>query len=307
MNEMLHRMTRNTSLLIVALGLATGAGHAQGGRGPADHPAVTVMGQTYTPASILARNMGTTEDQETQFPPHKIVGDIYYVGTKTLASFLVVTPQGNILIDTTYERNIPVIRKSVEQLGFKFSDVKIVLGNHAHGDHMEGDAMVKQLTGAQVMAMAEDVPALQAMKPGGKEHPVDKVLHDGESVTLGGTTLVAHLTAGHTRGGTTWTTKVQEGGKTYDVVFFCSLRAGGAVTPAIAAELDHSFASVRALPCDVPLGDHPAQYGMNAKYAKLKSGAPNPFVDKANCLREADIQEAMYHAVVQEQQKAGVQ
>ena len=307
MNETPYRMTLNTGLLIVALGLATAAGYAQGGRGPADHPAVTVMGQTYTPASILARNMGTTEDQETQFPPHKIVGDIYYVGTKTLASFLVVTPQGNILIDTTYERNTPAIRKSVEQLGFKFSDIKIVLGNHAHGDHMEGDAMVKQLTGAQVMAMAEDVPALQAMKPGGKEHPVDKVLHDGESVTLGGTTLVAHLTAGHTRGGTTWTTRVQEGGKTYDVVFFCSLRAGGAVTPAIAAELDHSFAVVRALPCDVPLGDHPAQYGMNAKYAKLKSGGPNPFVDKANCLREADIQEAMYHAVVQEQQKAGIQ
>jgi len=307
MNETLRRMRLKTGLMIVVLGLATGAGHAQGGRGPADHPAVTVMGQTYTPASILARNMGSTEDQETQFPPHKIVGDVYYVGTKTLASFLVVTPQGHILIDTTYERNVPVIRKSVEQLGFKFSDVKIVLGNHAHGDHMEGDAMVKQLTGAQVMAMAEDVPALQAMKPGGKEHPVDKILHDGESVTLGGTTLVAHLTAGHTRGGTTWTTKVQEGGKTYDVVFFCSLRAGGAVTPAIAAELDHSFASVRALPCDVPLGDHPAQYGMNAKYANLKSGGPNPFVDKANCLREADIQEAMYHAVVQEQQKAGIQ
>ena len=307
MNETLHRMTRKTSLLVLAFGLATVASHAQGGRGPADHPAVTVMGQTYTPASILARNMGTTEDQETQFPPHKIIGDIYYVGTKTLSSFLVVTPQGNIVIDTTYERNIPAIRKSVEQLGFKFSDIKIVLGNHAHGDHMEGDAMMKQLTGAQVMAMAEDVPALQAMKPGGKDHPVDKILHDGESVTLGGTTLVAHLTAGHTRGGTTWTTRVQEGGKAYDVVFFCSLRAGGAVTPAIAAELDHSFALVRALPCDVPLGDHPAQYGMNAKYASLKSGGPNPFIDKANCLREADIQEAMYHAVVQEQQKAGVQ
>jgi metallo-beta-lactamase class B len=307
MNETLHRMKLKTSLLIVALGLATGAGYAQGGRGPADHPAVTVMGQTYTPASILARNMGTTEDQETQFPPHKIVGDIYYVGTKTLSSFLVVTRQGHILIDTTYERNIPAIRKSVEQLGFKFSDIKIVLGNHAHGDHMEGDALVKQLTGAQVMAMAEDVPALQAMKPGGKAHPVDKTLHDGESVTLGGTTLVAHLTAGHTRGGTTWTTRVQDGGKAYDVVFFCSLRAGGTVTPAIAAELDHSFSLVRALPCDVPLGDHPAQYGMTAKYDKLKSGGPNPFVDKANCLREADIQEAMYHAVVQEQQKAGLQ
>jgi metallo-beta-lactamase class B len=281
------------------------AGQApQSGRGPADHPAVTVMGKTYTPASILARNMGTTEDQETQFPPHRIVGNIYYVGTRTLSSFLVVTPQGNILIDSTYERNVPTIQKSVEQLGFKFADTKILLGNHAHGDHQEGDALVKQLTGAQVIVMAEDVPALQAMKPGGKEHPIDKILHDGESVTLGGATLVAHLTAGHTRGATTWTMKVEEGGKTYDVVFFSSLRAPGVVTPAIESEFERSFALVRTLPCDVPLGDHPAQYDMTAKYSRLKDGSPNPFVDKANCLLEADIQKAMYHAVMEEQKVA---
>ena len=292
-------------LVLIVSAVAAGAGRAQPrGQGPADHPAVVVHGATYTPASILARNMGSTEDQETQFPPHKIVGNVYYVGTKTLSSFLIVTPQGNILIDSTYERNAPTIQKSVEQLGFKFSDIRILLGNHAHGDHQEGDAMVKQMTGAQVMAMAEDVPALQAMKPGGKEHPIDRVLHDGESVALGGMTLVAHLTAGHTHGATTWTTRAQEGGKTFDVVFFSSLRAGGAITPAIAAELDHSFAVVRGLRCDVPLGDHPAQYNMTAKYAKLAGGGPNPFVDNANCLREADIQEAMYHAVVEEQKTA---
>ena len=170
---------------VAVLGLSMGASLAQtAGGGPADHPSVTVHGQTYTPQSILTRNMGTPEDQTTQFPPHKIVGNIYYVGTKTLSSFLIVTPQGNILIDSTYERNVPTIQKSVEQLGFKFSDVRILLGNHAHGDHQEGDAMVKQLTGAQVVAMAEDVPALQAMKPGGKAHPIDRILHDGESVTL---------------------------------------------------------------------------------------------------------------------------
>ena len=289
----------------LVLTMAAAVTAQQRGQGPADHPSVTVKGQAYTPASILARNMGTAEDQETQFPPHRIAGNIYYVGTRTLSSFLIVTPQGNILIDSTYERNAPVIQKSVEQLGFKFGDIKILLGNHAHGDHQEGDAVIKQMTGAQVMAMAEDVPALQAMMPGGKAHPIDRVLHDGDTVSLGGTTLVAHLTAGHTRGGTTWTTKATEGGKTYDVVFFCSLRAGGAITPAIAAELDHSFALVRALPCDVPLGDHPAQYDMHAKYAKLAPGAANPFVDRAGCLAEADIQAAMYHAVVEEQRKAG--
>src|SRR6476619_7410036 len=161
----------NLTIVLLAstiLMCALDAGQApQGGRGPADHPAVTLRGKTYTPASILARNMGTTEDQETQFPPHKIVGNIYYVGTRTLSSFLIVTPQGNILIDSTYERNVPTIQKSVGELGFKFSDTKILLGSHAHGDHMEGDALVKQLTGAQVVHMAEDIPALKEIKPGG--------------------------------------------------------------------------------------------------------------------------------------------
>src|SRR6516165_9202733 len=184
---------RLTSLLVASLTM-TATLYAQA----PDHPSVTIQGRTYTPRSILERNMGTSEDQNTAFPPHKIIGNIYYVGTKTLSSFLVATPQGNILIDSTYERNVPTIRKSIEQLGFKFSDIKILLGSHAHGDHQEGDALVKELTGAQVMAMAEDVPALEAMKPGGKPHPVDKVLHDGDSVALGGTTLIAHLTPGHT-------------------------------------------------------------------------------------------------------------
>jgi metallo-beta-lactamase class B len=274
---------------------------------PPDHPSVTVRGTTYTPRSILARNMGTTEDQTMQFPPHRIIGNIYYVGTRTLSSFLIVTPQGNILIDTTYERNVPTIQKSVEQLGFKFSDIKIVLGNHAHGDHQEGDALVKQLTGAQVMVMSEDVPALQAIKPGGKEHPIDKMLHDRESVSLGGTTLTAHLTPGHTRGCTTWTTKAQDGGKTYDVVINCSLRPPTMLTPANIDEFNRSFKLVRSLRCDVPLGDHPAQYNMEAKYSKLRNGGSNPFIDAANCKLEADIQEAMFHAILAEQKQKAAQ
>src|SRR4029450_1226267 len=101
--------------------------------------------------------------------------------------------EGHILIDSTYERGVPTIAKSVTDLGFKFWDVRILLGNHAPGDQQEGDALGKQMTGAQVMAMAEDVPLLQAMKPGGKEHPIDKVLHDGDKATLGGPTRLAHL------------------------------------------------------------------------------------------------------------------
>src|SRR6266481_5363753 len=293
--------------LVAALVLGPSANTSQAQtKGPPapDHPAVTVQGKTFTPRSILARNMGTPEDQTAQFPPHKIIGNIYYVGTRTLSSFLVVTPEGNILIDSTYERNVPTIEKSVTQLGFKFSDIKILLGSHAHGDHQEGDAMVKQLTGAQVMAMAEDVPALQAMKPGGKEHPVDKVLHDGEAVALGGATLVAHLTPGHTPGCTTWTTNEQDGGKTYNVMFGCSLRPPAVLTPALVDLFNRAFKTVRALPCDVQLGDHGAQYNMQEKYAKLKDGGANPFIDPASCTLEADVEEAMFNAILAEQQQA---
>src|SRR5262249_22771807 len=173
-------------------------------------PAAAQDTKVLTPQELFQRNVGTREQQENQFPPHKIIGNIYYVGTETLAAFLITTPQGHILVNTMYERTVPVIQKSVEQLGFKFSDIKIVLGSHAHADHMEGDALVKQLTGAQVMAMEQDVAALRAIQPGGKAHPIDRVLHDSEQVTLGGSTLTAHLTPGHTKGCTTWTMKVQE-------------------------------------------------------------------------------------------------
>jgi metallo-beta-lactamase class B len=285
---------------IAALGSGAQPALAQGAP---DQPAVTVRGQTYTPRSILSRNMGTDEDQTTAFPPHKVIGNVYYVGTRTLSSFLITTPDGHILINSTYERNVRTIEKSVAQLGFKFADVKILLGTHAHGDHQEGDALVKELTGARVLVMREDVPALEAIRPGGKVHPIDGTLRDGEEVTLGGTTLVAHLTAGHTRGCTTWTMRVQEGGRTFNVLFACSYRAPGNVTPEIENEFNRTFKIVRSLPCDVPLGDHPAQYNLNAKYPRMKPGAPNPFVDADNCWLESEIQEAMLRAQVRMQQK----
>jgi metallo-beta-lactamase class B len=268
-----------------------------------DHPSIVVHGQTFTPSSILARNMGTEADQTTPFPPHKVIGKIYYVGTRTLSSFLIVTTQGHVLLNSTYERNVPGIEKSVTQLGFRFSDIKILIGSHAHVDHQEGDALVRKMTNAQVIAMAEDVPALQALKPGGKEHPIDRIIHDGDKVTLGNVVLVAHLTPGHTRGCTTWTTTAEEGGKTYNVLLGCSLRPPAVVTPAIAAEFNRTFKLIRTLPCDVPLGDHGAQYDMQTKFAKLKAGAPNPFISPSTCMAEADIEEAMFHAILDEQQK----
>jgi metallo-beta-lactamase class B len=264
-----------------------------------------------TPQDLFLRNVGTREQQETQFPPHKIIGNIYYVGTETLAAFLITTPQGHILVNSMYERTVPVIQKSVEALGFKLTDVKIVLGSHAHADHMEGDALIKQLTGAQVMAMAQDVPALEAMQPGGKRHPIDRVLHDGEQVTLGGATLVAHLTPGHTKGCTTWAMKVQEGGKTYDVVIIGSMGVNPGVrlvnnpaNPTIVDEFRQGFRVMHSLPCDVPLGSHGGMYNMVAKHARIGSAGPNPFIDPQGYKTEIDLVERTFKSVLQEQQNS---
>ena len=264
-----------------------------------------------TPADLIARNLGPMDHVNDPFPPHKIIGNIYFVGPQALGSFLIVTPAGLILINSDYERTVPVVRASVEKLGFKFSDIKILLGSHAHGDHMEGDAMVKELTGAQVMAMAEDVPALEAMKPGGKPHPIDRILHDGDQVSLGGTTLTAHLTPGHTKGCTTWTLKAEENGKTYDVVIVGSAGVNPGVQlvnnrdyPNIAEDFRKTFDVLRSLPCDVPLGSHPGMYGMKEKYAKLTQGGPNPYIDPAGYRVEIDINDAVYWRVLAQQRKA---
>ena len=268
-------------------------------------------GKVWTAAELFTRNVGTKEDQDTAFPPHKIIGNIYYVGTRSLATFLIVTPQGNILINSDYERTVPVIKASVEKLGFKFTDIKILLGSHAHGDHMEGDALAKELSGAQVMAMAEDIPALQTMRtPSGKPRPEYKAIHDGEKITLGGTTLVAHLTPGHTRGCTTWTATVEEGGKQYDIVIIGSVGVNQGTqlvnnkqVPQIAEEYQRSFRILRGLKCDVPLGSHPAMYNLAEKYPKLGKG-PNPFIDPQGYKTELDIQETAFNAVLDEQKKA---
>jgi metallo-beta-lactamase class B len=297
-------------LLSLISGVAL-AGQGQGGRGAqSPGPSVTVNGQTFTQQSLFQRNVGAPGDMTTPFPPHKVIGNIYYVGTKSLAVFLIVTPAGNILINSTYERNVPLIQKSIEQLGFKFADTKILLGSHAHGDHQEGDAMVKQMTGAQVMAMAEDVPALEAMKPGGKPHPIDRVLHDGDTVSLGGTTLTAHLTPGHTRGCTTWTLKADESGRSYDVAIIGSFGTNPGFQlvnnpeiPHQAEEYERAFKVARSLKVDVPLGSHPSMYNLAEKYPRIGKG-PNPFIDPAGYKQEVDVAEAMFRAVLAEQKKA---
>jgi metallo-beta-lactamase class B len=263
-----------------------------------------------TAEELFRRNIGSPEQFNKQFPPHKVIGNIYYVGSESLGSFLFVTPQGNILLNSCFEATVPVIRSSVEKLGFKFTDIKILLGSHAHADHMEGDALVKELTGAQVMAMEQDVPALMKIRPGDKPHPLDKTLHDGDEVKLGGTTLVAHLTAGHTRGCTTWTTKAQEGGKAYDVVIIGSVGVNPGYilvnnkdVPDIAGEYRRSYKLLRSLPCDVPLGSHPSMYNLAEKYPKIGKG-PNPFIDPEGYKHEVDINEHAFLQKLDEQKKA---
>jgi metallo-beta-lactamase class B len=221
------------------------------------------------------------------FPAHRMIGNIHYVGTGTLNSYLITTPAGHILINTNFEETVPLLRASIEKLGFKPTDIKIILGSHAHGDHMQADAMVKELTGgATVMAMEQDVPALKNMTPGGKPHPIDRVLKDGETVSLGGTTLTARLTPGHTRGCTTWTMRVPDGGRTYDVVIACAgLQENARLVnnknyPEIADDFARTVKIYKALPADVFLAAHSWFFDLAGKHAKL-GGATNPYIDPA--------------------------
>lgn len=253
-------------------------------------------------------------DFSAPFPAHRVIDNVYFVGTEALGTFLITTPAGHILINSDFERTVPSIRASVEELGFEFEDIEIVLGSHAHGDHMEADALVKELTGAEVMAMEQDVPALKTMRPGGKEHPIDRILRDGDEVTLGGTTLTAHLTPGHTKGCTSWGLEVEEGGQSYNALIVCSFGVNPNYVlvdnvdyPEIADDYVATFAKARALPVDVFLGSHGVFYGLAEKYEKLQSrGAddPNPFIDRAGYLAHIDAQEQRFQTMLAQQRDA---
>jgi metallo-beta-lactamase class B len=266
----------------------------------------------WTIQELFTRNVGSTEQQDRQFPPHKIIANIYYVGTESLASFLVTTPAGHILINSAYERNVPTIRDSVTKLGFRFEDIKILLGSHAHGDHMQGDAAVVDLTHARAMAMAEDLPPLQAMtSPSGKPKPVYEALHDGSTVTLGGVTLTAHHTPGHTPGCTTWTMTAQDGGRSYDVLIIGSVGVNPGTNlvgnSALVAQYQQSFKVLHSLHVDVPLGSHPAMFSMAEKYPKLAAAraGENPYIDPAGYQREVAIQETAFDNELKRQQAEG--
>src|SRR5581483_11531474 len=165
-------------------------------------------------ASLTAQN----PDWHASFPAFKIAGNLYYVGTADLAVYLIRTPQGNILINSDFKEDVPTIHRSIEQLGFKYGDTKILLISHAHGDHDEGTGMIQKETGARLMVMDADVAEVQSTAAGRPGAHVDRVLHDGDVVELGGSKLTARLTPGHTKGCTTWTMQVDEGGKKLNAV-----------------------------------------------------------------------------------------
>ena len=156
------------------------------------------------------------------FAAHQVMDNLYFVGTGGLGTFLITTPEGHILINTDFERTIPMIERSMAELGFDLADIKIILGSHAHGDHQAADVFLRERIGAQIMIMEEDVEPWQRMKRGAGEVQIDRILHDGEKVTLGGTTLVAHLTPGHTQGCTRWGMELEENGRTYNALIVCS-------------------------------------------------------------------------------------
>jgi metallo-beta-lactamase class B len=256
--------------------------------------------------------------------PFRIAGNLYFVGNTYVANYLIVTSQGNILINSDFQSDVPMIKANIEKLGFKFGDTKVLLISHAHGDHSGGSALIKEETGAKYMVMDADVSVVESggktdFQYGNSSDPdnlyqptkVNRVLHDGEQVRLGDTVLVAHLTPGHTKGCTTWTMKVTEKGKTYDVVI-----VGGPYVnpgyklvhntayPTIAQDYEHMFKVLKSLPCDIFLGAHGMYFDLEKKYALMNKGKTNPFVDPEGYKKFIALKEQDFHSELVKQKGA---
>ena len=266
--------------------------------------------------AVLAAAPGHVRSQngwDDPFPAHQVMDNLYFVGTAGLGTFLITTPEGHILINTDFERTIPLIERSIETLGFDLADVKIILGSHAHGDHQAADVFLRERIGAQIMILEEDVPGWQRMNRGDGDIPIDRILHDGEEVTLGGTTLVAHRTPGHTRGCTSWGMELEESGETYNALIVCSFGVNANYVlinnpnyPDIAKDYRTTFAKARAMPVDVFVASHGSFYDLRTKYGTLQRrerGDPNPFIDHAGFLAYIDLQEGRFEAMLERQRR----
>lgn len=238
------------------------------------------------------------ESWNAPLKPFRLIGNIHYVGASGISSFLITTPAGHILMDTVFETTVPRIRDSVAKLGFRLADIKIILNSHAHLDHVGGHALMQELTGARILVSEADVALLASggtndFTPYSKEMmgyrpaKLDRILRDGDKVTLGGVTLTCHPTPGHTKGCTTWTMDVTEDGKVQHVLFFgsSSILPGvplvkNAQYPDIADDLTASYRKLKSLPCDVFLAPHAGFFSLSEKARRLEYNAkPNPFID----------------------------
>ena len=277
------------------------------------HALVLMAVLAAVPSVAHAQTVEDRTQDRVAFPAHKIMGNLYYVGTGTLNSYLITTPQGHILINTNFEETVPLMEQALAKLGYKWTDVKVILGSHAHGDHMQANGAVKELTGgAQVMAMEQDVPALKGMKiPSGKAMPFDRILKDGETVAFGGMTLKAHLTPGHTRGCTTWEFPVQDAGRTYNVVISCgglqedATLVGNKNYPEIADHFAQSIKKYKTLKPDVFLSAHSWMFDLAGKYTRLNARAtPNPYIDPAGFQAWVANMEKNWNSLIAEQKAA---
>ncbi len=263
-------------------------------------------------------------DWTTPIAPFRIADNLYYVGSRDLAAYLVVTPAGDILINSNLQSSPPQIRRSVEQMGFRFTDIKVLLIGHAHWDHDAGSAEVKRLTGAKYMVMDADVPVVESggakdFAYGRTRYPaakVDRVLHDGDEVRMGDAVLVAHKTPGHTRGCTTWTMRVTDRGKAYDAVIVGSWNVNSefrlvdqpgraASYPGIAADFHHTFEVLKALRCDIFLGAHGLYFGMLEKLERSKAegaASGNVWVDPVGYRQAVAERERAFEAELKRQE-----
>jgi metallo-beta-lactamase class B len=255
----------------------------------------------------------TLENRSLPFEPRRIIGNIYYVGSNLISSFLIVTPAGHILLDTGHVQMLPQVERNIEKLGFQVKDVKILLNSHAHSDHCGGFAEFKRQTGATVVASKADG---ELMMHGGKGdffwgdgmpyEPVkpDRFIADADRLELGGVSLTAHLTPGHTKGCTTWTIHVNENGKEYEVLFLCGLTVSlykltnNVQYPSIVADARSSLLRLRSVHADVLLAAHGFWFDLEGKAARQREGATNPFIDPGELGRhlnemEQDLEQAL--------------
>jgi metallo-beta-lactamase class B len=251
-------------------------------------------------ASAAAQGVSSPSEEWNQpFAPFHVIGNIHYVGAAGVSSFLITTPAGSILLDGGLPETAPLVQKGISELGFGVRDIKFLLNSHAHFDHAGGLAALKKASGAQLVASRGDAASLRAGSPRQPAVAVDRIVDDGDTVELGGSVLTAHVTPGHTPGCTTWTMTATEAGKPYRVVFYCSTSVvdrlvGNTGYPSIVADYERSFPALRALPCDVFLGAHPAFFHMAEKRERMTPGAENPFVDPGELRRYVDRSEQQF-------------